>query len=225
MAEQYEPIILCRNENGRFVKQIKIGNNFLSSINQMSNEIFQAKENTILLKSELTSLNWKINSMVSNKIQFNLKGINFKDSVEKISSVQANNFVKVIENISEGLYSLIDDFQFHRESGDPQVYKDHIIMLTVIYQKLKNNKFFKTLVTEGQKEMIENQFIDCFSLFNESLDNAILQNKWQSAYNMVSAFFGKCYCYEPINKLPNYYLKSCKLDVVEDLKQITDGRK
>ena len=55
----------------------------------------------------MNSLNWKINSMVSNKIQFNLKGINFNDSSERISSIPANNFVKVIENISEGLYALI----------------------------------------------------------------------------------------------------------------------
>ena len=212
MAEKFEPVVLCRNENGRFIKQIKLGDNFLSDINQMSKDIFETKANMFYLKAELTSLNWKINSMITNKIQFNLKGCNLNDSIKKINSVEANNFVKVIENISQSLYALISDFNYHRESGDPRVIKDHIIMLTVIYQKFKNNNFFKIVITKEQEEMIENQFIDCMSLFNQSIDNAITQKNWRFTVNMASAFFGGCYLYEPIDSIPDYELKSCKLD-------------
>jgi len=223
MTEKYEAIILCRNDIGRFAKQIKLGENFLSDINKMAADIFQANENYVALSNQLNSLNWKINSMVSNRIQYNLKGINFTDSSEKISSISANNFAKVIENISEGLYALINDFECHRESGDPKVIKDHIIMLLLIYQKLKKNKFFKVIVTEAQREMIESQFIDCISLFNMSLHNAISQNNWNFAYNMISAFFGGCYWYKPINSLPNSYLQSCLFDF-EPQNKIEDNK-
>ena len=212
MKVKFDPIILCRNENGRFAKQIQLGENFLSDINKMSTDIFQIKGDFIQIKNQMNSLNWKINSMVSNKIQFNLKGINFNDSSERISSIPANNFVKVIENISEGLYALINDFDNHRESGDPKVIKDHITMLLVVYQKLKNSKFFNVLITDEQKEMIESQFIDCISLFNISLNNAIAQNNWDFVYNMTSAFFGGCYGYKFNNSFPNGYLQSCILD-------------
>ena len=84
MKVKFDPIILCRNENGRFAKQIQLGENFLSDINKMSTDIFQIKGDFIQIKNQMNSLNWKINSMVSNKIQFNLKGINFNDSSERI---------------------------------------------------------------------------------------------------------------------------------------------
>ncbi|BDC93375.1 hypothetical protein [Treponema bryantii] len=212
MTEEYEPIVLHRNEKGRFVEQIKLGKNFLTDINQMAKDIFETKANMIYLKTELTSLNWKINSMITNKIQFNLNGCNLNDFTKKINSVEANNFVKVIENISQGLYALINDFNNHRESGDPRVIRDHIVMLSVIYQKFKNNSFFKLVITKKQEEMIENQFIDCISLFNQSIDNGIKQKNWRVNFNINSAFFGGCYLYDPIDSIPDSELKACKLD-------------
>lgn len=142
MAEHFEPIILCRKD-GRFTKQIKLGDNFMSDINKMANDIFQVNERCLALNRQVTSLNWKINSILANRIQYNLKGINFNDSSEKISSISANNFARVIETISDGLFALIDDFNNQRASGDPKVIKDHIIMLSLIYQKLKKISFLK----------------------------------------------------------------------------------
>lgn len=222
MSKEYETIILCRN-NGRFSKQIKLGDNFISDINKMTEEIFQIKSNYENQSYQLTSLNWKINSLISNKIQFNFKGIKMSDTDEKISSVSANNIVKVIENISEGLYALIDDFTFHRESGDPKVIKDHITLLLVLYQKLKTTKFFNRIITKEQIDMVETQFCDCISSFNISLDKAIQQNNWNFIYNMTSAFFGGCYGYEPISSLPTDYLAKCKLDVAEVRKAISNN--
>jgi len=187
MAEHFEPIILCRKD-GRFTKQIKLGDNFMSDINKMANDIFQVNERCLALNRQVTSLNWKINSILANRIQYNLKGINFNDSSEKISSISANNFARVIETISDGLFALIDDFNNQRASGDPKVIKDHIIMLSLIYQKLKKNKFFKIIVTTEQEEMIEAQFSECVMLFNLSLNQAISQNNWNLAYNMCSVF-------------------------------------
>jgi|GEM_PF-6311481 len=76
MAEHFEPIILCRKD-GRFTKQIKLGDNFMSDINKMANDIFQVNERCLALNRQVTSLNWKINSILANRIQYNLKGINF----------------------------------------------------------------------------------------------------------------------------------------------------
>jgi hypothetical protein len=89
--------------------------------------------------------------------------------------------------------------------------------------EIKKNKFFKVIVTEAQREMIESQFIDCISLFNMSLHNAISQNNWNFAYNMISAFFGGCYWYKPINSLPNSYLQSCLFDF-EPQNKIEDNK-
>lgn len=215
MAEKFEPIILCRNDNGRFVKQIKLGESFMANINQMAKDIFQIKENCAILRNLVNSINWKINSMVANRIQYNLKGINFSENSEKISPISANNFAKVVENISEGLFAFINDFENHRESGDPKAIKDHITMLLLIYQRLKKSKFFNTIVTKEQKEMVENQFIECISLFNISLRNAISQNNWNWTYNMHSAFFGGCYGFMLSPCFTNDYLESCKLDFEE----------
>ena len=51
MKVKFEPIILCRNENGRFAKQIQLGENFLSDINKMSTDIFQIKGDFIQIKN------------------------------------------------------------------------------------------------------------------------------------------------------------------------------
>ena len=218
MAEHFEPIILCRKD-GRFTKQIKLGDNFMSDINKMANDIFQVNDRCLALNRQVTSLNWKINSILANRIQYNLKGINFNDSSEKISSISANNFARVIETISDGLFALIDDFNNQRASGDPKVIKDHIIMLSLIYQKLKKNKFFKIIVTAEQEEMIEAQFSECIMLFNLSLNQAISQNNWNLAYNMCSAFFGGCYGYAPLPYFANDYFRNCMIDF-EELKPI-----
>ena len=56
MAEHFEPIILCRKD-GRFTKQIKLGDNFMSDINKMANDIFQVNERCLALNRQVTSLN------------------------------------------------------------------------------------------------------------------------------------------------------------------------
>lgn len=39
MNKNNELIILCRNNNGRFKKQIKLGDNFITEVNKMSSSL------------------------------------------------------------------------------------------------------------------------------------------------------------------------------------------
>lgn len=211
MIEEFESIILCRNDKGRFVRQIKLGNKFLSDINQMSNAIFQIKNDYISLENQLNLLNWKINSLISTRILYNYKGINFPKQNEEMSYMSKNYFSKVIENINESLYALLTDFHNDRIAGGPGIIHDHIVFLLCFYEKLKSREIFKSIVSQEQQEMIEALFIECIELFNKRLS----YKKWEETIAFaVSVFFqllGKSYEYEPSNTSP-YELENCKFD-------------
>lgn len=215
MVKEFEAVIIQRRQNGRICKQIKLGDNFINDIQQLSSELNIIQQTQMLLSDQIDILNFKINSLIANKIFFNLCGIKFTDESEKISSVQATSFSRVAENISEGIYSLILDLKNNRQSGDPQAWKDSIYFLITVYQKLKKSKFFSYLITEEQNIMLENQFVECISLFNERIEDAIKNNNsWLFHYNPISCFFGMLMGYE-IDHPNNDYLRQCLFDFEE----------
>ncbi|MCQ2578052.1 MAG: hypothetical protein MJ176_05930 [Treponema sp.] len=228
MVKEFEAVIIKKHKNGKICKQIKLGDNFLNDINNLSREVLYFQQNQLLLSEKVDMLNYKINSLVANKIIFNLNGIKFTNESEKISSVQATNFSRVAENISEGIYALIFDLKNNNQSGDPQVWKDSISFLLTIYQQLKDSKFFSTLITEDQKIMLENQFVECIELFNKKINDAIKgNNEWLSTYNPISCFFGMMMGYE-IDHPGNEYLRQCLFDfkeLPEQQKQIVVKKK
>lgn len=215
MVKEYEAIILCKNENGKFRKQIKLGENFVNDVNNLSNELLILERNNQNLTEQIDTLNYKINSLIANKIFFNLKGIKFNNESEKISSVSADNFLRVAENLSEGIYSLLFDLQNNRQSGDPKAWKDSILFLITIFQRLKSSKFYSTLITKGQNLMLENQFSECIRLFTEKINKAIKNNNdWLYQYNPISCFFGLLMGYK-IDHPDNNYLRECLIDYQE----------
>ena len=211
MIEEFESIILCRNDKGRFVKQIKLGNKFLSDINQMSNAIFQIKNDYISLENQLNLLNWKINSLISTRILYNYKGISFPKQNEEMSYMSKNYFSKVIENINESLYALLTDFYNNKIVVHPRIIHDHIIYLLCFYQKLKISKDFKSIVSYEQKEMVEAQFIECINSFNKILSDKIFEDNLDFVIGMFSELLGKSYNYKP-QDIPHCELKDCQLD-------------
>lgn len=215
MTKEYEAIILCRNENGKFRKQIKLGENFVNDVNNLSNELLILERNNLNLTEQIDTLNYKINSLIANKIFFNLKGIKFNNESENISSVSADNFLRVAENLSEGVYSLLFDLQNNRQSGDPKAWKDSILFLITIFQRLKSSKFYSTLITKEQNLMLENQFSECIRLFTDKINKAIINNNnWLFQYNPISCFFGLLMGYK-IDHPDNDYLRECLIDFTE----------
>jgi len=107
--------------------------------------------------------------------------------------VPAYKFIKIIRNISECLYALINYFDTHIESEYPKAIKDHITMLDF--------------------------------LFNKSLKNTISQSNWNFTCNMLFAFLGRCYEYEPAGAFLNSSLKSCILDFYKKVEEYTNSKK
>lgn len=213
-----EPIILLRNENGRFCKQIRLGNSFIDDIDKMSTTINNLSIST---NYSLKQLNFKINSLVSNRIIFNLKGIDF--SKESFSDIENNSIIRVVEGISDGLCSLINDFANGLASGDPMVYHDHIVLLFTIYSKIRNISIFPKIIRNEQKDMVEQQFIECFESFNKLLMNVMTNNTvWIPVYNNQSSFFGSNYFYAPVTLLDSTYFNKCKIEYQIENKIIDD---
>lgn len=217
MENQNEPRIILKNERGQFLKHIKLGKNFLSQIDNMSENLDGLLKHNKELNLSLCSLNWKINSILVNKIIFYYQGIEFTtDNDLKQTPSSVSNFMNVLESISDVLCSLIYDFSTKRESGDPKVIHDHIIFLFSIYKKLKSLKSFSLLLSEKQYEMIERQFQQCLLRFNDLIDNAIKHKPWDSICDFISILLGM----ELQTCPPAYdtdYLRSCRLEFEEDV--------
>lgn len=213
---QSEPRIILKNESGKFLKHIKLGKNFLSQIDNMSEKLDILLKHNKELNLSLYSLSWKINSILVNKIIFYYQGIEFTtDNDLKQTPSSVSNFMKVLESISDALYSLVYDFLTNRESGDPKVIHDHIIFLYSIYEKLNSLKSFRSLLFTKQYEMIESQFQQCFFRFNDLIDNAIKKNQWDSISDFISILLGmevpSC-----SSAYDTDYLRSCRLEFEED---------
>lgn len=214
MVKEFETVIIQKHQNGRICRQIKLGDNFINDINNLSNKLSFLQQNQLLLSEQVDTLNYKINSLIANKIIFNLNGIQFSNENERISSIQATSFCRTAENISEGIYSLLFDLKTNRQSGDPKAWKDSIAFLITTLQTLKKSKFYSQLITENQDIMLENQFFECIFLFNEKINNTIRNNNnWLFQYNPVSCFFGMM-GYETDHP-DNDYLRQCLLDFEE----------
>lgn len=215
MVKKFEAVIIKKHQNGKICKQIKLGDNFITDINNLGNELSVIQKNQLLLSDQINNLNYKINSLTANKIFFNLKGIEFTNESEQISPVQATSFSRVAENLSEGIYSLLYDLKNNRESGDPQAWKDSILFLITIFQKLKKSKYYSKLITKEQNIMLENQIIECVTLFNEKINAAINNNNsWLYQYAPISCFFGMIMGYK-IDHPNNDYLRQCLFDFEE----------
>ncbi len=210
-TSQNEPRIILKNEKGQFLKHIKLGKNFLFQIDEMSVDLNNLLNQSNELNQAICLLNWKINSLLANKILFYYQGIEFTRDDIKQSPNSISNFISVIENINSTLCSLIYDFSSNRESGDPKVIHDHIIFLVTIYKKLYSIKSFKSLLSVKQQEMVETQFQKCFSMFNNLIDNAILNNRWSGIFDFICILFDM----GELNYSSNYntaYLQNCRFD-------------
>ncbi|WP_157703189.1 hypothetical protein [Alkalispirochaeta alkalica] len=219
MNKEFEAVIMKRSDDGKFIKQIKLGDSFLSDIKDMSSSIAWLVNQNNKTTMEIKEINWKINSLLSNRIMFNCKGLDFNKLNGELTNKEIDTATRVIEGISDGLYALIDDFNKHRESGDPKVFYDHIVFLIAIYIKIKNSHNIDRILTIAQIEMLDFQFSECITLFNQSISNAISQNNWNYNYNMASAFFGGCYGYMSI-QYDNNYLRRCLIEYSEESKEI-----
>lgn len=214
-VNQNEPRIILKDESGRFSKHIKLGENFISQMNNMSENLNILLKESEELNHGIRSLDLKLNSILVNKIIYYYQGIEFTaDGDLKQSIVSVSNFINVLENISDALCSLIYDFSSNRESGDPEVIHDHIIFLSTIYKRLHSLKSFKSLLSTRQYEMIENQFQQCFLMFNNLIDNAIRKNKWDSIVDFICILLGM-----EAQPCPSgydiYYLQNCRLALEE----------
>lgn len=216
MAKEFEAIILCRRKDGRFRKQIKLGENFVNDINNLNNELLILEQKNQLITEQIETLNYKINSIIANKLFFNLKGINFNNESEKITSISAGNFTRIAETLSEGVFSILFDLQNNRQSGDPKAWRDSILFLLTIFQRLKTSKFYAKLITKEQNLMLENQFAECISLFTKKINNAIANNNnWLYQYDPISCFFGMLMGYT-VEHPCNDYLRECLIDYKEE---------
>lgn len=211
MEKEFKPIIQIRDENGRFCKPIELGEHFLSDIHAMESSLRWLGLQTVQVKNQINQLNWKINSIITNRIAFNCHGINFSGHKNILIDSERNALSRTAEAISESLFALIDDFNKHRESGDPKVWYDHICLLTTVYFSILRRDSIIRVLTDEQKNMIAKQFWDCYCLFNASINSAIANNNWNYLYNMTSAFFGGAYGYQPI-QCDNRYLQNCLID-------------
>lgn len=212
--DRFDTVILCRNENGKFSKQIKLDEKFLKNLNAMNLSLDSLICKAGNFEEELNYLNYKINSIITNKILFCYAGIEFQNGDIKDSELSRWNISGVLENINVGLFSLINDIKHNRVSGDPEVFYNHIVLLILIYERLKENKSFKKFIAEEQLMMIENRFSDCIILFNKIIEDAIHFSNWSWIYNFCS-FFMECYDYIPISENYNN-LRNCVIGYKEE---------
>lgn len=106
MEKEFKPIIQVRDENGRFCKPIELGEHFLSDIHKMELSLQWLDLQTIQLQNQINLLNWKINSIITNRIEFNCHGINFSGHKNILIDTERNALSRTAEAISESLFAL-----------------------------------------------------------------------------------------------------------------------
>lgn len=224
MSEKHELVILFRDDNGRYSKQIKLGEEFVSEMNEMASSVSWLGLQVQKSQYESKLLNWKINSLITNRITFSCKGVDLSKSIDDMTIGEISNCVHIVEGISDGLYALIDDFKAMRESGDPKVIRDHIMFLLAVYQEVKHSDFFGSIISTLQQDMVESQFFDCIKLFDSAIQRAIDQNSWSARYNLISAFFGGCYGYQFVH-IDSAYQNECHVVYLEEATKIHETEK
>ena len=209
MERKYSLVQIGRNvENGRYCGQIQLGDGFLKQVSEMSSSISWLGFQNEKTAYKIDLLNYKINRILANKIEFECKGIDFSKSTD-FSDLEIVVIRNLASTISQNLCAFIDDFENHREFGDPMVWNHSIVFLFAVYSKIKGIQEKQDILSESQIEMIEGQFIECFRLFNSSIRQAMVSNNWNFTINLTSAFFGGNYFFPPQSHFSNVYLSEC----------------
>ena len=111
MEIKYSLVQIGRNvENGRYCGQIQLGDGFLKQVSEMSSSISWLGFQNEKTAYKIDLLNYKINRILANKIEFECKGIDFSKSTD-FSDLEIVVIRNLASTISQNLCAFIDDFE------------------------------------------------------------------------------------------------------------------
>lgn len=216
MNKEYELVYIHRGKDGKYLRQIKLGERFISEMNEMREMIFRTWEANIDLCLQIYALNEKLNTIFIDKVFYNMKGIDFCKWGEYPNELTRTSISKVMENINVFLYCIIYDCEHNMLGCMPQVLHDHIIFFMTVYRELKSNKWIKEILSEEQIKIIDGRFCKCMELFNNMIDSIITSNTISFLGSMIARLLFSESFQPSLYFINNNELERYKLDFVSN---------
>ena len=160
--------------NGKFHRQIKLGNNLISKISDLTNQIDWIKNLNCNVLYRTEKLSYKINSLISEDLKFSFLGLNDSNP----SNIERNLHHCFI-TVNKALAAYIFDFENNMVSGDPTVWHDQLLFLSAIYLRIKNFATKYKTITNRQCAEIEQKMERAMFLFNYTIDSI----SWNQCFN------------------------------------------
>lgn len=207
LKNAYIPIKL----NGKFYKQIKLGDSLISQLTDITYEIDWLKNLSCALNYRIDVLTYKINSLLSEELKFSILGLTDSNT----ANVEAN-LRQCFTKLNTALASYIYDFENNMVSGDPAVWHDQLLFLNAIYLRIKNIDKICHTASNRQYAEIEEKIKNAMFLFNKSIDSL----SWNQCFNqaLICQTFGfnwQSFGYALETFLENWELKKLKFDYQE----------